>query len=237
MSTYPTLESLPDRVRSTLESTLSSDEAFLGGVDCRTPFARARRGVTVLLLTDRRVIEYRPGTFRARTTEYEREQVTTASVSMGLLFHQLILAGPGLRRTFRVYPEEGRAFADALRNEEDLPIDEARRFDRLIEDRDVKFAVDDAAIDPTAVDRWSKWHYVVVLAAVVALVGAAAGSLVLLGPGYLAIPVAIYLDIRYVEASSARWQPDVGLYLVGGIIFPLIVVPMYLYRRYETIGL
>lgn len=237
MSTDPTLGSLPAGVRSALEDDLAEDETFLGGIQCRTTLARLRRATTRLFLTDRRVVEYRPGLLRARTTGYDRDRVTTASVSMGLLFYQLILAGPDLRRSFRVYPDAGRAFADAVRSDEHARIDEAGRFDRLIEARADDVTVDDSPPDPTTVDRWDKWHYVVVLGTVVALVGAVSSSLALLAPGYVSIPITLFLDIRYVEASGGRWQPDVGLYMVGGIVFPLIVVPMYLYRRHETIGL
>lgn len=236
MSTYPTLDGLPSAEREALSSVLEDDEAFLGGIECRDAFLLGSRRATRLFLTDRRVVEYRRGLLRSRAVDYDREQVTTASVSMGLLFHQLVLAGPGLRHTFRVNPAPGRQFVDALRSDDRPRIDEAGRFQRVMDDRP-SYAEDDDEFDPSAVDHWSRWHYVVVLAAVTALVGAATGSLALLATGYVAIPITTYLDIRYVQASDLRWQPDVGLYLVGGIIFPLIAVPMYLYRRHETIGL
>lgn len=237
MSTYSSLEELPRDSRRAVEGLLENGEAFLGGIDCNDAFVLRGRRSTKLLLTDRRVVEYRRRFIRGRTTAYDRDQVTTASVSMGLLYHQLILAGPGLRRTVRVDSVAGRQFADALRSEDATRIDDAGRYQRLIDARDVSYGEEDGAPAAATTDHWPYWHYVLIAGTALALVGAFQGSLALLGTGYLSIPITLYLDMRFVEDSDVRWQPDVGLYLVGGIIFPLIAMPMYLYRRHETVGL
>ena len=237
MSTYSSIQELPQDSRTVVESLVEDGETFLGAIDCRDALVLRSRRATRLLLTDRRVVEHRRRLLRGGTIEYDRDRVTTASVSMGLLYYQLILAGPELRRDFRVDPVEGRRFADALQSEDAPRLEEAGRYDRIIESRDVRYGEEDGAPAAATTDRWPYWHYVLVAGTALALVGAFRSSLAFLAVGYLSIPVTLFLDIRFVQDSDARWRPDVGLYLVGGIIFPLIAVPMYLYRRRETIGL
>lgn len=234
---HPTAEDLPPAVREAVSSFLAADEVFLGGVDCRDGVLLSEWRSTTLLLTDRRVIEYRRGVLRGSTVEYGRDSVTTASVSMGLLYHRLTLAGPGLERSFRIDPAAGRQFADAVRSDDPRRIDDASYFERLRESVGGDVPSDAEATPPTSDDHWTHWHYVLVLATAVTLIGAVISSLPVLALGYLSIPVTTYLDIRYVQSRGDWWNPDVGLYLIGGILFPLISVPMYLYRRHETIGL
>lgn len=246
MSVHQTRESLAPGARAALDELLADGEEFLGGIDCRDAFVLRDRRRTKLFLTDRRVIEYRRGLFGGATTAHDRERVATATVSRALFFYQLTLSGPGFLKTFRVDPTAGRQFADAVSSVEPRPIAEAGGFGahRKLDGIDGRGDDGDesvggtAEVDPAiASGDLRRWHYGVVLAAVATLAGALGNSLGLLALGYVAIPVTIYLDIRGVEASDSRWQPDRGLYLVGAIIFPLIAVPMYLYRRRETVGL
>lgn len=55
--------------------------------------------------------------------------------------------------------------------------------------------------------------------------------------GWIAMPVAIYFDAKYVRAN-ARWNPNTALYVVGAIVLLANVVTglVYLYRRHETLG-
>jgi hypothetical protein len=52
-------------------------------------------------------------------------------------------------------------------------------------------------------------------------------------PGYLLVPIAMYLDSRYLESVTPRWDADTGLYVIGSLLFPVLVIPMYLYWRRE----
>ena len=82
-------------------------------------------------------------------------------------------------------------------------------------------------------EYWHRWHYGIYLGAALLLVGVLRWSLVFLLPGYVLVPVAMYLDSRYVESVTPRWQRDTGLYVVGSLLFPVLMIPMYLYRRHE----
>ena len=82
-------------------------------------------------------------------------------------------------------------------------------------------------------EHWSRWHYGIYLGAALLLVGAVKVSLVFLLPGYLLVPIAMHLDSRYVESVTPRWQRDTGLYIIGSLLFPVVMIPMYLYRRRE----
>lgn len=233
MSVLSTLDSLAPGARATLDELLADDERFLGGIDCRGAFLLRYRPRPKLFLTDRRVIEYRPG-FLGGTTTHDRERVGTATVSKGIFFYQLTLSGPGFRRSFRVDPTSGRQFADALASDDRRHIDDAESFGAHASLGNGIHTSDDPAGTSEAPGRR---HYGVVVAATLALAGAVSNTLWMLVFGYVGIPVAIYLDIRRVEAGDYRWQPDRGLYLVGALIFPLLAVPMYLYRRHEVVGL
>lgn len=232
MGVYPRLDGLDRRTRAAIEDRVGDDETFCGGIDCRT-FLPGR--ATKLLLTDRRILVVRSGP-RGGVVAYDRETVSTASVHRGLLFGRLSLSGAGIRASFRVAPGDGWQFAAAFRNPA-VRVGEADRTGATPTGRGPETGVDEAS-DPEGFPPtgWSRWHYGVVAGAAVLLAGAVIDSLVLLVLGYVAVPVALYLDIRYVE-SRARWQPDRGLYLVGALLFLPLIVPIYLYRRSEEVGL
>jgi len=51
--------------------------------------------------------------------------------------------------------------------------------------------------------------------------------------GWVLVPATMYLDSRYLESVTARWQADTGLHPVGSSLFPAVSAPAYLYRRRE----
>jgi hypothetical protein len=236
MSVLQTLESLTPKTRAALEDLLAEDEQFRGGIDCKGALVLRYRRSPKLFLTDRRVIEYRPGLLGG-TTFHDRVQVGTATVSKGIFFHQLTFSGPGFQRSFRVAATAGRKFADAVKSVEGHHIDDVEAFGTHATSGvgDVSGTHRDGPEHDGEALR--AWHYGVIVATIATLVGALTGTLWLLIFGYVTIPVTIYLDIRGVEATDTMWEPDRGLYLVGALIFPLIAVPMYLYRRHETVGI
>lgn len=85
-------------------------------------------------------------------------------------------------------------------------------------------------------EHWSRWHYGVYLSAVLLVVGLYKLSLTFLVAGYLLGPITMYLDSQYLEDVTTGWQPDVGLYLVGTLLFPVLIIPAYLYKRRELRG-
>ena len=82
-------------------------------------------------------------------------------------------------------------------------------------------------------DHWDRWHYGVYLGSVLLVAGALKWSLPLLLSGYVVVPVAMYLDSRYLDSVTLNWQPDTGLHVVGTLLFPFLMIPAYLYRRRE----
>lgn len=56
------------------------------------------------------------------------------------------------------------------------------------------------------------------------------------------LPAGLYLDGRQITAARIEWDPDVTLYVVGGIIgifLPIIsifVAGLYLNRRHKFVG-
>jgi len=82
-------------------------------------------------------------------------------------------------------------------------------------------------------DFWHGWHYGIYLAAALLVAGIVWGSLALLAIGYLLVPISIHFDSRYVESVTPGWQRDTGLFVLGAILAPFILVPGYLYRRRE----
>ena len=82
-------------------------------------------------------------------------------------------------------------------------------------------------------EYWNRWYYGVYLAAASLVVGALEGTLLLLVAGYLLAPIAMYFDSRYLESVTTGWKRDVGLYVVGSLLFPVLMIPIYLYRRRE----
>ncbi|QLG61181.1 restriction endonuclease [Halorarum salinum] len=102
-------------------------------------------------------------------------------------------------------------------------------------------------------ERARQWHRLVPLGLVlwfvaVGAVGALAGAggawtavADLLGfgvvlPLVVAVPVAWYLDVRYVRAET-EWSPAAPRYLLGSLLLAGLPMLYYYYRRYRTIGL
>lgn len=82
-------------------------------------------------------------------------------------------------------------------------------------------------------DFWHGWHYGIYLAAALLVAGIVWGSLALLLVGYLLVPVFVHFDSRYVESVTPGWQRDTGLFVLGSVLAPFILVPGYLYRCRE----
>lgn len=82
-------------------------------------------------------------------------------------------------------------------------------------------------------EHWHGWHYGIYLAAALLVAGVAWRSLALLATGYVLVPVFVHLDSRYVESVTPGWQRDTGLYVLGAILAPFLLIPGYLYRRRE----
>ena len=82
-------------------------------------------------------------------------------------------------------------------------------------------------------DYWSLWHYGIYLGAVLLLLGLVRSSLVPLVAGYLLVPITMHLDSRYLESVTPMWKADTGLYVIGSLLFPVLMIPIYLYRRRE----
>lgn len=85
-------------------------------------------------------------------------------------------------------------------------------------------------------EYWNRWHYGVYLATALLIVGAFKGTLLLLVMGYLLAPFTMYFDSRYLESVTTGWQRDAGLYVIGSLLFPILMIPIYLYRRRELRG-
>lgn len=82
-------------------------------------------------------------------------------------------------------------------------------------------------------EYWHRWYLGIYLAAALLIAGIVQGSLALLAIGYVLVPVFVHLDSRYVESVTPGWQRDTGLYVLGAVLAPFILVPGYLYRRRE----
>jgi len=90
---------------------------------------------------------------------------------------------------------------------------------------------------------WAVLSTILLATAVVFQIGG--GTFVLLSYGAIGLlillPIGLYMDGKEVVAAETGWQPDVTLYVVGGIagvFFPLlsiIVAGLYLYRRHVFI--
>jgi hypothetical protein len=85
----------------------------------------------------------------------------------------------------------------------------------------------------TESEHWSRWHYGIYTGTALIFIGAISGPLLFLVVGYFLIPIAMYLDSGYIESVTPGWHRDSGLYVLGSLFFPMLLVPAYLYRRRE----
>lgn len=89
----------------------------------------------------------------------------------------------------------------------------------------------------TQPERWAHWVLGVYFGVGLLLYGVTASGVWPLILGYLIVPTAMYLDLMYVREVTDRWQPDVWMYVLTTVLFLLLMVPVYLYHRNESVGL
>lgn len=51
----------------------------------------------------------------------------------------------------------------------------------------------------------------------------------------LIILLCLFMDIRTIRRSEAPWNPNWVFYVVGSFVFPVLF--LYVYRRYQNVGL
>lgn len=86
-------------------------------------------------------------------------------------------------------------------------------------------------------EHWPHWVLGVYLGMVLLAYGVFSTGLWPLLLGYIIVPTAMYYDLKYVREVSDRWQPDIWMYVLTTVLFLLLMVPVYLYFRNESIGL
>ncbi len=86
-------------------------------------------------------------------------------------------------------------------------------------------------------DRWAHWVFGVYLGVLLLIYGVVDSGVWFLIVGYVIVPTAMYFDLMYVREVSDRWQPDVWMYILTTVLFLLLMVPVYLYHRNESVGL
>lgn len=96
-------------------------------------------------------------------------------------------------------------------------------------------SVEDAELGDSP--HWNRWHYAVAGAFGLLCWGIYDWSLLPWVVGFVGVPTTIWLDIRYVESVTTQWQPDRGIYILGAILMTFLIAPLYLFRRWETVGL
>lgn len=90
---------------------------------------------------------------------------------------------------------------------------------------------------PSPPERFGHWVFGVYFGVLLLLYGVVSTGVWPLIFGYLIVPTAMYFDLQYVREANDRWQPDVWMYVLTTILFLLLMVPIYLYYRNETVGL
>lgn len=83
---------------------------------------------------------------------------------------------------------------------------------------------------------WDRWYLLTIGSLLVMGYGVVTLAFWPLFAGFVATPIFVYLDLRFVESVTPKWQPDKEMYLVGSYLFMPIMIPIYFYRRNEAVG-
>lgn len=91
----------------------------------------------------------------------------------------------------------------------------------------------EATSDGMAITDWNRWHWVAAAGGILAYASVGGNSPGAFGVLLLLTGLTMYLDIRHVRKVS-DWSPRAYLYL-GGLIFGLLSLPVYLVNRMRLI--
>lgn len=243
MGSYNTIEELDRKTQKGVQGALFQDEVFLGAIDCRDSLFPSRR--TKLILTDQRILTFKRGFLRQKTKDYDRDRISNIEFSKGILYRKLSVNGSGFTESWYVDYSTGQQFATAARSKsEQRVIPEASGTEESTQATEMGDKAQFTETEPELLDpeeakeeAWrDDFHYGAAAALGLTIIGGAVGVSQLLTLGLLAVPVFLFLDIRYVRLVSL-WKPNTILYVLGGFLLAIVTVPLYLYRRSKTIGL
>lgn len=243
MGSYNTLKELDRKTRKGVQGALFQDEVFLGAIDCRDSLFASRR--TKLILTDQRILTFKRGFLRQKTKDYDRNRISNIEFSKGILSRKISLNGSGFTESWYVDYSTGQQFATAARSKsKQRVITEDNEAEENMQATKRGGKAQLAETEPELLDSeeakeeaWrDDFHYGAAAALGLTIIGGAVGVSQLLTLGLLAVPVFLFLDIRYIRLVSL-WKPNTILYVLGGLFLAIVTVPLYLYRRNKTIGL
>lgn len=255
MGNYTTLSDFGRRTRTGIEESLFTGESFLGAIDVFDALRASRR--TKLVLTDRRLLEFKRGIIRQSIKDYDREQISNVSFDKGIIYRKLSVTGSGFNKKWTVDPEGGRQFSAALRDRNKNPVFERQstsedgtdtdsadtasgvtnstETDSVVADPDSSATEPPRLINPDAeVYGYNNWHYGAIATAAVGMLGYATNISGLLGIGLLATASLLYLDTQYIQKAST-WEPRTWIYLAG-LLVVFLSLPVYLYHRHQVMS-
>lgn len=114
---YHKLEDFDKKRRKTLESLLYSDEQFLYGIDVYDAILFTKRRASKLVLTDRRVIEFKRGFIRENSKDYSLDDIASIEHKKGYIRRKISLQGSGFSEQFQTLEDFGREFVTAARQQ------------------------------------------------------------------------------------------------------------------------
>lgn len=196
-------------------------------------------------MTDQRILTFKRGFLRQKTKDYDRGRISNIEFSKGIIFRKLSLNGSGFAESWYVDYSTGQQFATAARSKsQQRVIPEVSGTEDSVQATGMGGEAQVPETEPELLDpeeakeeAWrDDFHYGAAAALGLAIIGTAIDVSQLLTLGLLAVPLFLFLDIRYVRLVSS-WKPNTILYVLGGLFLAIVTVPLYLYRRNKTIGL
>lgn len=132
LNEYRSLDDFDTKRRTALDSLLYADETFIYATDVYDAVLLTGARATKLVLTDRRVIQFKRGVIKESSKDFSLDDIASIEYDKGYVNRTITLEGSGFSNEYKMLEDSGRTFVTAVREQMsqnaqgDEPIDAPR---------------------------------------------------------------------------------------------------------------
>lgn len=114
---YSSLSNFDSTRQDALASLLYSDEEFIYGIDVYDAMFMTKKRASKLVLTDRRVIEFKRGFIKESSKDFSLEDIASIEYDKGYVMRKITIEGQGISKDFQSLEDYGKTFVTAVREQ------------------------------------------------------------------------------------------------------------------------
>lgn len=117
LNEYSSLADFDKKRGNALESLLYSDEQFIYGIDVYDALFLSGARASKLVLTDRRVIEFKRGFIKESSKDFKLDDIASIEYDKGYVTRKVTLEGSGISNEYQTLENYGRTFVTSVREQ------------------------------------------------------------------------------------------------------------------------